>query len=68
MESEFFGFIEATVRAPLVQTHAGYIGLLPLKYKGRFKHVLFLKDIKSTRKREALQIHSPFLANWRGRD
>ncbi len=35
MESEFFGFIEATVRAPLVQTHAGYIGLLPLKYKGR---------------------------------
>ncbi len=31
----FFGYVEATVQAPPIDTHAGYLGLLPLKYKGR---------------------------------
>lgn len=35
LNSDFFGFIEATVRAPCPLTHAGYIGLLPLKSEGR---------------------------------
>jgi hypothetical protein len=32
---EFFGFVEATVQAPAVFTHAGYIGLLSIKYENR---------------------------------
>ena len=35
MEGEFFGFIEATVQAPLHSTPGGYIGLLPIKLGGR---------------------------------
>jgi hypothetical protein len=31
----FFGFVEATIRAPCPITPAGYIGLLPIKLKGR---------------------------------
>lgn len=32
---EFFGYVEATVQSPPIETHAGYIGLLPIKHKGR---------------------------------
>lgn len=35
IEGNFFGFIEATVQAPPPSTYAGYIGLLPLKVRGR---------------------------------
>jgi hypothetical protein len=35
-ENLFFGYIEATVKAPDPSTHAGYIGLLPIKHQGRF--------------------------------
>lgn len=35
IEGDFFGFIEATVQAPPLTTNGGYIGLLPLKVKGR---------------------------------
>ena len=31
----FFGFVEATIRAPCPIVPAGYIGLLPIKLKGR---------------------------------
>lgn len=31
----FFGFVEATVKAPPLTSHAGYIGLLPIKFQGR---------------------------------
>ncbi len=35
LEGFFFGYLEATVKAPSADTPAAYIGLLPLKYKGR---------------------------------
>lgn len=35
LEGGFFGFVEATVMAPPISTHAGYIGLLPIKLGGR---------------------------------
>jgi len=35
LEGEFFGYLEATVLAPSPDTPGGYIGLLPLKVKGR---------------------------------
>src|SRR6266536_1306222 len=34
-EGYFFGYVEATVKAPPIDTHAGYLGLLPFKYQGR---------------------------------
>jgi len=34
IEGDFFGFIEATVEAPLHSTPEGYIGLLPTKNQG----------------------------------
>ena len=35
LENHFFGFLEVTVEAPLFNTDAGYIGLLPSKIRGR---------------------------------
>ena len=35
LEGDFFGFVEATVLAPARSTHAGYIGLLPIKLQGK---------------------------------
>nr|AFN42484.1 DNA polymerase B 2 [Rhizophagus irregularis] len=35
LEGNFFGFVEATVLAPAPSTHAGYIGLLPIKLQGK---------------------------------
>ena len=35
LEGSFFGFLEATVQAPLPGTPGGYIGLLPIKLNGR---------------------------------
>jgi hypothetical protein len=35
LEGDFFGFVEATVQAPARETHAGYIGLLPIKLQGK---------------------------------
>jgi hypothetical protein len=31
----FYGFVQATVKAPAPDTPGGYIGLLPIKYEGR---------------------------------
>lgn len=35
LEGSFFGYVRATVKAPSVETPAGYIGLLPISYQGR---------------------------------
>ena len=35
-EGNEFGYLEATVQAPSADSHAGYLGLLPIKYQGRF--------------------------------
>lgn len=35
LESDFFGFVEATVQAPPFDTPGGYVGLLPIKHQGR---------------------------------
>jgi hypothetical protein len=40
LEGDFFGFVEATVLAPARSTHAGYIGLLPIKLQGKL-YLLF---------------------------
>lgn len=52
-EGEFFGFLEATVEAPSPDTPGGYIGLLPLKVKGRlvcpggiFKGFFFSEELR----------------------
>jgi len=35
LEGDFFGFVEATVQAPPLDTPGGYIGLVPIKLHGR---------------------------------
>lgn len=52
-QGQFFGFLEATVQAPLVDTPSGYIGLLPIRYNNRlvcpggtFKGFFFSEELK----------------------
>ena len=53
LESDFFGFVEASVQAPLPEAPGGYIGLLPLKLHGRlicpggiFKGFFFSEELR----------------------
>jgi uncharacterized protein YoxC len=53
LEGDFFGFVEATVQAPSPDTPGGYIGLLPLKQRGKlicpggiFSDLYFSEELK----------------------